>query len=91
MLEAAGGVASSGGTWAKVVHRVLEEEHCAALIDSVNVKGNECADSSFFFLFFFCFYADHTTFRHLVQTLLPMWQCVHVHAVAGRSSSPLLV
>lgn len=55
MLEAAGGVASSGGTWAKVVHRVLEEEHCAALIDSVNVKGNECADSSFFFLFFFLF------------------------------------
>eukprot|EP00729_Bicosta_minor_P013559 gene13559-20190_t len=39
VLEAAGGVASSGGTWAKVVHRVLEEEHCAALIDSVNVKG----------------------------------------------------
>lgn len=52
MLEAAGGVASSGGTWAKVVHRVLEEEHCAALIDSVNVKGTECADSSFFS--FFC-------------------------------------
>lgn len=61
MLEAAGGVASSGGTWAKVVHRVLEEEHCAALIDSVNVKGNECADSSFFFFSVFFLVIMQTT------------------------------
>ena len=39
MLEAAGGDASAGGTWARVVHRVLEEADCAALIASVNTKG----------------------------------------------------
>ena len=46
VLEAAGGVASDGGTWARVVDGVLEEKDCASLIASVNTKGTSPMTSS---------------------------------------------